>query len=167
MENNMASITDGVQHEQSFEIGKDEVWASKLSRTYQYNEDYIQSVLKQSQTELANINAQHQKELASVNALVLQNASMQIENANLAAKKLLEIAATSSVDSQTAKQMATMNAINNGNMLNLQGTAHRDIAVDRTWNVDEQAQVVKQIFDNDDFISELKTLVAKVVAKAV
>jgi len=167
MENNMASITDGVQHEQSFEIGKDEVWASKLSRTYQYNEDYIQSVLKQSQTELANINAQHQKELASLNALTLQNAQNSIETANLAAKKMLELASNSSVDSQTAKHIATMNNLKNVNIDNLQATAHRDIAVDRTWNVDEQANVVKQIFDNDDFISELKTLVAKVVAKAV
>ena len=167
MEINMASITDGVQHEQSFEIGKDEVWASKLSRTYQYNEDYVQSVLKQSQTELANINAQHQKELASLNALTLQNAQNSIETANLAAKKMLELASNSSVDSQTAKHIATMNNLKNVNIDNLQATAHRDIAVDRTWNVDEQANVVKQIFDNDDFISELKTLVAKVVAKAV
>ncbi len=167
MENNMANITDGVQHEQSFEIGKDEVWASKLSRTYQYNEDYVQSVLKQSQTELANINAQHQKELASLNALTLQNAQNSIETANLAAKKMLELASNSSVDSQTAKHIATMNNLKNVNIDNLQATAHRDIAVDRTWNVDEQANVVKQIFDNDDFISELKTLVAKVVAKAV
>jgi len=163
----MANITDGVQHEQSFEIGKDEVWASKLSRTYQYNEDYVQSVLKQSQTELANINAQHQKELASLNALTLQNAQNSIETANLAAKKMLELASNSSVDSQTAKHIATMNNLKNVNIDNLQATAHRDIAVDRTWNVDEQANVVKQIFDNDDFISELKTLVAKVVAKAV
>ena len=167
MENNMANITDGVQHEQSFEIGKDEVWATKLSRTYQYNEDYVQSALKQSQTELANINAQHQKELAAINATVQQSANNLIETANLAAKKLLEVASASSVDSQTAKHISTMNAINNGNMLNLQGTAHRDIAVDRTWNIDEQAHVVKQIFDNDDFISELKTLVAKVVSKVV
>jgi hypothetical protein len=167
MENNMASITDGVQHEQSFEIGKDEAWATKLSRTYQYNEDYIQSVLKQSQTELANINAQHQKELASLNALTLQNAQASVENANIAAKKLLEIASASAVDSQTAKHIATMNNLNNGNMLNVQGTAHRDVATDRIWNVDEQANVVKQIFDNDDFISELKTLVAKVVSKVV
>lgn len=161
------SVNDSVQHEQSFEIGKDESWATKLSRTYQYNEDYIQSVLKQSQTELASINAQHQKELASVNALVLQNASMQVENANLAAKKLIEIASASSVDSQTAKHIATMNAIKNNNLDNLQATAHRDLAIDRTWNVDEQANVVKQIFDNDDFISELKTLVAKAVSKVV
>lgn len=163
----MASITDGVQHEQSFEMGKDESWAAKLSRTYQYNEDYVQSALKQSQTELANINAQHQKELAAINATVQQSANNLIETANIAAKKLLEVAGASSVDSQTAKHIATMNAIKNNNLDNLQATAHRDLAIDRTWNVDEQANVVKQIFDNDDFISELKTLVAKVVSKAV
>ena len=163
----MAEITSSVQHEQSFEMGKDESWAAKLSRTYQYNEDYVQSALKQSQTELANINAQHQKELAAINATVQQGANNLIETANLAAKKLLEVASASAVDSQTAKHIATMNNLNNGNMLNIQGTAHRDVATDRIWNVDEQANVVKQIFDNDDFISELKTLVAKVVSKVV
>lgn len=152
----MANINDGVQHEQAFEVGGDESWKARIARTYDYNENLVQSVF-----------TQHQQALAAMQTTVQQSANNLVENANLAAKKMLELASTSSVDSQTTKYLATMGVLKNTNLDNLQASTHRDIAFDRQWNIDEQGQLVKQVLDNDDFISELKTIVTNAVASYV
>ena len=60
---------------------------------------------------------QAQKELASINAVT--------------------IAALSA--SQQAIAQAQTNAVESSNMISKQAIAHRDIAIDHEWNVDEQA----------------------------
>ena len=50
-----------------------------------------------------------------------------------------------------------------GNMVAKQAVRHSDIAIDRQWNVDEQAFVVKEILNDPDFTDAIKvSLIGKI-----
>lgn len=47
-----------------------------------------------------------------------------------------------------ASDLALKNAVDTANLVNKQAVAHRDVAIDRVWNVDEQGYTSEAILDN-------------------
>lgn len=58
---------------------------------------------------------------------------------------------------------AMQNAVETANMLSKQAVAHRDLAIDREWNIDE---VAKLVAENTVFVNAIAAAVAKAVQEA-
>jgi hypothetical protein len=61
--------------------------------------------------------------------------------------------------------LALTNCIDTSNLVNKQAAAHRDIAIDREWNVDEQGYTAAEILRSDTFKSGLEATVVAAIAK--
>ncbi|HUS98662.1 MAG TPA: hypothetical protein VMX97_18200 [Hyphomicrobiaceae bacterium] len=61
---------------------------------------------------------------------------------------------------------ALQNSVETANMIAKQAVRHGDIAIDRQWNVDEQAFVVKEILNDPAFEDALKAGIVAAAAQA-
>lgn len=68
---------------------------------------------------------------------------------------------------QTLAETALANAVFNSDSLAKQHLAHRDIATDRQWNVDEQGYQVNEILRSETFKDAIAGAVAVAVATAL
>lgn len=69
--------------------------------------------------------------------------------------------------SQNAISLAQVNATESANMIGKQAIAHRDIAIDREWNIDEQGYTAARVLNSDTFRDSIKAAVVAAVAEAI
>jgi len=125
----------GVEQE---EIGRDEAWFAKVKAE---NDSWFQNG-KRTYDEYQHESLESIKSNRSYVSKVLSDAQ-QNDNTR-----------------QNIANQALQNAVESANMISKQAIAHRDIAIDREWNIDEVAQLVSS---NSTF----KDAIAAAVAKAV
>ena len=68
---------------------------------------------------------------------------------------------------QVTANAALVHAEENANMLAKQAIGHRDIAIDRTWNVDEQGYLVNEILRNQTFKDAIAAAVADALTASI
>jgi hypothetical protein len=140
------------QTERSFEVGMDEVFktvatmtAANVKRTYdEFQQESLESI-RRNRTyvdEVLHDSRNHSNNLNNVALQCLQNA---VENANFKAKNVLDTA----------------------NLINKQAAAHRDIAIDREWNIDEVAGLSSTLIRDLSGTNVMKEAIEAAVAKAV
>lgn len=144
------------QTERSFETQKDErsaeeqlnakeLFLSNQKRTFDEFQDLSLESARRNRTyvdEVLQDSRNHSNNLNNVALQALQNA---VENANFKAKNILDSA----------------------NLCNKQAVAHRDIAIDREWNVDEQGYTAAEILRDNTFKDAIAGAVAAGFAQAV
>jgi hypothetical protein len=127
------------QTERSFEIGMDEVF-----KTVAFQQESLESIRRNRSyvDGVLNDAKNHSNNLNNVAIQALQNA---VENANFKAKNCLDTA----------------------NLINKQAAAHRDIAIDREWNIDEVAGLSSTLIRDLSGTNVMKEAIEAAVAKAV
>jgi hypothetical protein len=140
------------QTERSFEVGMDEVFktvatmtAANVKRTYdEFQQESLESIRRNRSyvDGVLNDAKNHSNNLNNVAIQALQNA---VENANFKAKNCLDTA----------------------NLINKQAAAHRDIAIDREWNIDEVAGLSSTLIRDLSGTNVMKEAIEAAVAKAV
>jgi hypothetical protein len=76
--------------------------------------------------------------------------------------RILEDAQTNSQQIHNVALQALQNAVETANMVSKQAVRHSDIAIDRQWNVDEQAHVLTKILRDAGVDS---TVIAKILVE--
>lgn len=138
--------------EREFETGMDEVFktvagmtAANVKRTYdEFQQESLESI-RRNRTyvdEVLHDARNHSNNLNNVALQCLQNA---VESANFKAKNCLDTA----------------------NLVNKQAAAHRDIAIDREWNLDEVAALAATMIRDISGTNVMKEAVEAAVAAAV
>ena len=144
------------QTERSFEVGMDEFFkhmsattAANVKRTYdEFQEVSLESIRRNRVyvDEVLHDARNHSNNLNNVALQCLQNA---VENANFKAKNILDTA----------------------NLINKQAAAHRDLAIDREWNIDEVAglssTLIRDLSGTNVMKEAVEAAVAAALAKAV
>jgi hypothetical protein len=120
------------QTERSFEIGMDEVFktvatmtAANVKRTYdEFQQESLESIRRNRSyvDGVLNDAKNHSNNLNNVAIQALQNA---VENANFKAKNCLDTA----------------------NLINKQAAAHRDIAIDNEWGIDQNTAWLAKLLE--------------------
>ena len=138
--------------EREFETGMDEVFktvagmtAANVKRTYdEFQQESLESI-RRNRTYVdgvLNDAKNHSNNLNNIAVQALQNA---VENANFKAKNCLDTA----------------------NLVNKQAAAHRDIAIDREWNLDEVAALASTLIRDLSGANVSKEAIEAAVAAAV
>jgi len=79
-------------------------------------------------------------------------------------QKVISDAQADTIEKRNIATQALQNAVETANMIGKQAIAHRDIAIDREWNVDEVAQLVAK---NAIFMDAIVAAVAAKVTETV
>lgn len=140
------------QTERSFETGMDEVFkvvaemtAANVKRTYdEFQHESLESV-RRNRTYVDQVIQDSRNHSNNLNNVALQALQNAVENANFKAKNILDSA----------------------NLCNKQAVAHRDIAIDREWNVDEQGYTAADILTSKTYKDAIAGAVAAGFAQAV
>jgi len=78
------------------------------------------------------------------------------------------VSAQNHVEELRAVRLASLaNMTQNDNALSKQMMRHADVAIDRTWNIDEQSHIVEQILSDQKFQDAMGTLLSKAVGQAL
>ena len=81
-------------------------------------------------------------------------------------EKVLSDGQTHTDERSNIATQALQNAVETANLVGKQSIAHRDLANDRIWNVDEQGYTARNILSDETFRDGLKVLVVDAVATA-
>jgi len=142
--------------EREFETGMDEVFktvagmtAANVKRTYdEFQHESLESV-RRNRTYVDEVLADSRNHSNNLNNVALQCLQNAVENANFKSKNCLDTA----------------------NLVNKQAAAHRDIAIDREWNIDEVAALastlIRDLSGTNVSKEGIEAAVAAAVAKAV
>jgi len=90
-----------------------------------------------------------------------------IRTQRTAMQKLLSDAQQHDNQRQAIATQALQNAVETANMVGKQAVRHSDLAIDRQWNVDEQAHVVNRILNDETFNDAMQAAVSGVVNKTL
>lgn len=144
------------QTERSFEVGMDEVFktvatmtAANVKRTYdEFQQESLESI-RRNRTYVDGVLNDAKNHSNNLNNIAIQCLQNAVENANFKAKNCLDTA----------------------NLVNKQAAAHRDIAIDREWNLDEvaalAATMIRDISGTNVMKEAVEAAVAATLAKAV
>ena len=140
------------QTERSFEVGMDEVFktvatmtAANVKRTYdEFQQESLESI-RRNRTYVDEVLADSRNHSNNLNSVALQCLQNAVENANFKAKNCLDTA----------------------NLINKQAAAHRDIAIDREWNLDEVAALASTLIRDLSGANVSKEAIEAAVAAAV
>jgi hypothetical protein len=144
------------QTERSYETGMDEVFktvssmtAANVKRTYdEFQQESLESI-RRNRTYVDDVLHDSRNHANNLNNVALQALQNAVENANFKAKNCLDTA----------------------NLVNKQAAAHRDIAIDREWNLDEVAALastlIRDLSGTNVSKEAIEAAVAAAVAKAV
>ena len=154
----MADTNEGVQPEQSYEIGSDESWKIKAMRTSDASAENELALQKQSLAELALINAQSRQIIQNGIDAAKISTNMMLINSDIAAKNLL-----STLD-MVSKNAIGVESFTDKQILDNDDDAKTSVK-QMADNDDAVKHVTKQILDNDDFQTELKTLISSAIGQ--
>lgn len=131
--------------EREFETGKDESWAASMHN--------------QHAAWFANIKRTYDE---------YQQESLESIRGNRSfVTKVASDAQQFDNQRQTMANLALQNAVETANMVGKQAVRHNDLAMDRQWNVDEQAFVVSDILSDAKFQDAIGAAVAGAVNEAL
>jgi len=139
----MASLSakESATPEREYEIGEDEAWKANMKMMFDEFLNAGTSAIKANALFVSNAQQEYQTHIKNQNNLAMQAQQNAIESANALMKQYLESNAA----------------------LTKQHLAHRDVATDRTWNVDEQGFTVAEILNNQTFKDAISAAAAQTV----
>lgn len=154
----MAPVEEGQRKhiEREFEVGKDEAWFSNIKRTYdEFQQESLESI-RQNRTYVQEVLHDSRNHANNLNAVALQAIQNAVDTANIRSKSVVE-----NLD------FKAKNILDTANLVNKQAAAHRDIAIDREWNVDEQGYTAADILQSNTFKDGVVAAVVAAVNEAL
>lgn len=138
--------------ERGYEVGMDENYKAKIS----HEEGITFANMKRTYDAYQDLDLNRARQVISkedqFHSLAVQAMQNAIETANMVAKQAIKHGD---------------NKVENSEMTTKQAIRHGDLAIDRQWNVDEQAWAVEAILADETFKEAIGAAVATAVAKSL